>query len=247
MASQDSSFETLPGRDLRELRRHARYIVGDQSRADAMADQTIAIMAGKPIRSKSKERPKLRNLRAFYHLHNDLLQSDLDVAFSVLSLETLEGFSALQVQDILDASETRPIPAMIKARRKVPKPFNRRVMIIEDEALLAMELSETITLNDNLIVGIARTRAQAIECAKRVAPDLIISDLSLADGSSGLHAISSMKDSNVRCPVIILTGTPELVLRGDAGEPAYILEKPHTEDQLLLMMSLALRDGALQS
>ena len=92
------------------------------------------------------------------------------------------------------------------------------------------------------IVGIARTRAQAIECARRVAPEIVITDLSLADGSSGLDALIGFGDLVTKHVVVILTGSPQLALSGREGEPTFILEKPHTEAQLLLMCALAVRE-----
>ncbi len=242
MAAEKSAFEVCENRDLQELRRHARYIVGDRERADLMAAETIAIMSGTPARMIANERPKQRNLRAFYHLNPGILQSQTGLAFSVLSLEILEGFSALQVLDILDLKQTQAVPAKVTARKLVQRPAGQRVMIVEHEALLAMEISEILTFNGNIIVGIARTSAQALECAKRVQPDLCFTGLHLADGSSGLETLVDFNGLTKCGPVIMLTSDASSVLRGVDPEPSFILEEPYTEEKLILMMALALKD-----
>lgn len=125
-------------------------------------------------------------------------------------------------------------------KRRIPDK-KQRILLIEDETLLAMDLCHIITENGNSIVGVSRTRAEAIEAALRSEPDVIVSDLALADGSSGAEAVWVIETQSKRIPVIILSGTPDLVLSDNPNGPTYVLAKPHVPEQLQLMMALAFR------
>jgi CheY-like chemotaxis protein len=69
------------------------------------------------------------------------------------------------------------------------------------------------------------THAEAIALIKKVKPGLILSDIQLADGSSGLDAVDEMLRS-FDVPVIFITAYPERFLTGNRPEPAFLIAKP---------------------
>ena len=90
------------------------------------------------------------------------------------------------------------------------------------------------------ITGIARTRAEAIALGRADAPDLILADIQLADNSSGIDAVNDLLTELGHRPVIFITAFPERLLTGDKPEPAFLISKPYTEDQVISAVSQAM-------
>ena len=63
------------------------------------------------------------------------------------------------------------------------------ILIIEDEPLIALDIEDTITSLGHRSVGIAHTHKEAVRLAKEKHPQLVLSDIQLADGSSGMDTI----------------------------------------------------------
>ena len=68
-----------------------------------------------------------------------------------------------------------------------------RVLLVEDEALILMELEALVEDAGHLVVGTAMRCDEAIELARTVRPDLALVDLRLADGGSGLVVAEALK------------------------------------------------------
>jgi CheY-like chemotaxis protein len=75
------------------------------------------------------------------------------------------------------------------------------------------------------VIGVARTHAEALALAKKKRPGLILADIQLADGSSGLDAVNELLGS-FEAPVIFITAFPERFLTGRRPEPAFLIAKP---------------------
>jgi response regulator of citrate/malate metabolism len=66
------------------------------------------------------------------------------------------------------------------------------VLIIEDEPLISMQLEDLVRSLGHDVCGMAATRTQAREIATRETPGLVLADIQLADGSSGLDAVDDI-------------------------------------------------------
>jgi DNA-binding response OmpR family regulator len=82
------------------------------------------------------------------------------------------------------------------------------VLIIEDEPLISMQLEDLVRSLGHDVCGMAATRTQAREIAMRETPGLVLADIQLADGSSGLDAVDDILKL-VDVPVIFITAYPE--------------------------------------
>lgn len=109
------------------------------------------------------------------------------------------------------------------------------VLLIEDDLLIAEAVRAQVETMGHHCSCIAATAEHAIESAFSVTPDLIISDIKLADGTSGLNATRQINES-VPVPTIYLTAFPELVLTGASHEPEFVLSKPYLPTQLEALM-----------
>ena len=85
----------------------------------------------------------------------------------------------------------------------------------------------------------ARTHAEAIKLAGSNRPGLILADIQLADGSSGLDAVNELLRS-FEVPVIFITAYPERFLTGDRPEPAFLIAKPFQPSTVSAVISQAL-------
>ena len=79
-----------------------------------------------------------------------------------------------------------------------------RILIVEDEALVAMEIEGMIEMMGHEPVGHADDLASAIESAESAQPDLALVDIQLSRGSSGLDVAAALKERGV--PVMFVTG-----------------------------------------
>ena len=71
-------------------------------------------------------------------------------------------------------------------------------------------------------------------------PELILSDIQLADGSSGIDAIDDIMRVAEGVPVIFITAFPERLLTGDRKEPAFVITKPYSQEQVQSAVSQAM-------
>jgi CheY-like chemotaxis protein len=113
------------------------------------------------------------------------------------------------------------------------------VLIIEDEPLIAIDIQMLVEELGHRVVTIARTHGEAVTAAEEMKPGLILADIQLADGSSGLEAVNQIL-SNFSVPVIFITAYPERFLTGTPPEPAFLITKPFGVDSLKAVISQAL-------
>jgi DNA-binding response OmpR family regulator len=108
------------------------------------------------------------------------------------------------------------------------------ILIIEDDALLAMKLQylvEDLGASSSLI---ATSQSHAVAQAKRYPPDVIIADLHLGDGL-GVEAVRLIRAADTGPPVVYVTGDPEEARRLDPG--ALVLSKPLREFELIAALA----------
>ncbi|MCX7899971.1 MAG: response regulator, partial [Methylocystis sp.] len=80
---------------------------------------------------------------------------------------------------------------------------------------------------------------EAVAAVGDSAPGLILADIQLADGSSGLEAVDEILGA-FSVPVIFVTAYPERFLTGAPPEPAFLVAKPFSVDSLKAVISQAL-------
>ena len=85
----------------------------------------------------------------------------------------------------------------------------------------------------------ARTHREAVAAIGEAKPGLILADIQLADGSSGLDAVNDILGA-LSTPVIFITAYPERFLTGAPPEPAFLVTKPFSVDSLKAVISQAL-------
>lgn len=248
------------GANLPLLRRYARALTGSQRTGDAFVRQTLeAALADSSLKASLSE-GRVALYRAFNKVwsgtrleevgdgdpareHEATVQERLravtPLARQALLLTTLEDFSNAEAARILDRSEDEVAQLVGEAIAEIDRETATTVLIIEDEPLIAMQLEDLVTGLGHEVCGTAATRTQAQEVMSRTTPGLVLADIQLADGSSGLDAVDDILALS-SIPVIFITAYPERLLTGDRPEPTYLVTKPFRETTVRAAISQAL-------
>lgn len=127
--------------------------------------------------------------------------------------------------------ETANSPRMKRQRRALD------VLVIEDEAIIAKDLELIVSDLGHRVIGPARTQQEAIELAVKTRPAVVVADVKLADGSSGILAVNEMLKS-VDAAVIFVTAVPQWLQTGEL-EPVLVIPKPYTVEEIKSAVSKA--------
>lgn len=154
-------------------------------------------------------------------------------------LIAVEDFSEQEAMEILDVDEITFKELLAEASRDISEQVATRIMIIEDEPLIAMDIEQMVQGLGHQVVGIARTHDEAVKLFKKEKPGMILADIQLADGSSGIDAVNDILKDNL-LPVIFITAFPERLLTGQRPEPTFLVTKPFNPEMLKALISQAL-------
>jgi CheY-like chemotaxis protein len=154
-------------------------------------------------------------------------------------LASLEGFETAEVAKALDCPIEEAAGLIDSASKEIADQIRTDVLIIEDEPFIALDLQTLVEELGHHVIGIARTHREAIKSIETHKPGLILADIQLADGSSGLEAVNQIL-GNMEVPVIFITAYPERFLTGQPPEPAFLITKPFGVDSLKAVISQAL-------
>lgn len=239
------------------LRRFARALCGSQKSGDAYVVATLEALVADPDAFPATMSPKVGLYHLFMaswssiRLNTETSPTDEISAaqrnISMLTprsrqaflLRTVEGFSVADAAAILGVTEEEIEALVREAGREIAERVATDVLIIEDEALIAQDIEFIARDLGHRVIGVARTHREALELAKRQRPGLILADIQLADGSSGLNAVNEMLES-FDAPVIFVTAFPERLLTGERPEPAFLISKPYKVDTVKATISQAL-------
>lgn len=106
-----------------------------------------------------------------------------------------------------------------------------RIIVVEDEALVALEIESFLGAAGHAVVGVVEDRVSAAELAQQVGPrpDLALVDVRLAGGASGLQVAADLAALDI--PVLFVTGNCPASY--DQRIAVGCLQKPFTEGELL--------------
>ena len=90
-----------------------------------------------------------------------------------------------------------------------------RVLIVEDELIIAIDVEASLAEEGHQVVGIARESETALALGRRLRPDLALVDIQLVDGETGPEIARHLKDMGV--PVLFMTADPDKLPDGMAG------------------------------
>lgn len=227
------------------LRRYARALTGSQASGDAYVAATLESLIASPKMLESVSNQRVALYRLFTKIWNSVKVNDKSDIIEPNSNSTpqqhltqitplprqafllvaLEGFSEEDAAQILDCDLPVLRGLVEESGRELAAEIATDVLIIEDETFIAMDIEALVESLGHRVIGIARTHSEAIALAGKKPPGLILADIQLADGSSGLDAVNELLNS-FEVPVIFITAYPERFLTGKRPEPAFLIAKP---------------------
>ena len=241
------------------LRRFARALSGTQAAGDAYVAATLETILADPDCFDSELDPKIALYRLFLrNWRNVPVNRGADPAIfgdeaganrnlAAISLEpriafllnAVESFSPKEIAQTLGLSENKAADLIERAGREISDQIRTKVLIIEDEPLIALDIQTLVEQLGHDVTTIARTHTEAVRGALKSRPGLILADIQLADGSSGLDAVNEILGIQ-EVPVIFITAFPERFLTGQAPEPAFLITKPFSAESVKAVISQAL-------
>ena len=242
--------------DLPYLRRYARSLTGEQTRGDTYVRATLEAILHGDTELDPEQTPRVALYRVFHAIWDTsgaTLEQDVqvtlkpDVTLQKMSpsnrkaflLTTMEGFSIDDTSEILTVSQETVVSDVAAAHTEIDAALKTRVLIIEDEPIIAMDIEALVSDLGHEVIAVARTRSEAVALARSERPGLILADIQLADDSSGIDAVKDiLTDYDV--PVIFITAFPERLLSGERPEPTYLITKPFKPDTVKATIGQAL-------
>ena len=245
------------GPQLPLLRRFARALSGSQESGDAYVVATLEALIVDSSRFSTSVPVRQALYKAFVQLWSsnarerrsptEPLASAVDRHLGALTplprqaflLRTIEGFSVDETAWILEKSVEETTRLIGAAAREIAGQVKTSVLIIEDEPIIALDIEAIVRDLGHEVIGVARTHNEAVALATNRQPGLVLADIQLADGSSGLEAVNSILQQTT-LPIIFITAFPERLLTGEKPEPAFLITKPFQPEAVTAAISQAL-------
>jgi DNA-directed RNA polymerase specialized sigma24 family protein len=241
------------------LRRFSRSLTGSQQSGDAYVAAVLETLIADPAKFEAAPNPRAALYRTFCRLWESIslnmkypesgseweasanrhLSGIAPKAREAFLLMAVEGFGKDEIGIILARSPSEVEALLDEASRDIVGQVATDVMIIEDEPIIAMDLETLMESLGHRVTGIARTEKEAIRLASSKRPGLVLADIQLADGSSGIDAVNKML-RNFEVPVVFITAFPERLLTGVKPEPAFLITKPFMPEMVKAVVSQAL-------
>ena len=243
---------------LPRLRRYARALTGSQASGDAYVGAMLEALIADPAAFNSSTDPRVEAYRVMSSMWSSLdinlegtasdaweksasrkLEALTPLARQAFLLVSVEDFTVNEAAIILGKSPDEMSGLLDQASHEIAEQVHTRVLIIEDEPLIAHDIETLVEDLGHEVLGVARTRTEAVELAGKTEPGLVLADIQLADGSSGIDAVNDIiKTFDV--PVIFITAFPERLLTGEKPEPAFLITKPFVPEMVKAIISQAL-------
>ncbi|WEX88040.1 response regulator [Sinorhizobium garamanticum] len=253
------SLSTRIAPHLPYLRRYARAVTGSQAAGDAYVAAVLEALIEDVSLFPTASNDRIGLYKLFCSLFDklDIDRAQLTSPFawernaaanlSVIApaprqaflLIAVEGFSTSEAAEIMNLDPGAFATLLADASQEISRQVATEVMIIEDEPLIAMDIEDMVTSLGHRVTGIARTYREALELYRTTSPKMVLADIQLADGSSGIDAVNDIL-AETTVPVIFITAFPERLLTGKKPEPAFLVTKPFNPEMVKALISQAL-------
>lgn len=242
------------------LRRYARALTGSQARGDEYIRVCLEVLVEEPHRISLGEDMRLQLYRLFHDIWLPIARvqptpvtpTGRSIAArlealpprerQVLLLTALEGFPVDDAASVMRISPQEAASLLETAWTEVNRQLATTVLVIEDESVIAIDIAGIVRELGHTVVGIAGSEREAVSIARAKKPGLVLADINLGAGGSGIDAVGKILQS-MTVPVIFVTAFPERLLTGDRPEPTYLVTKPFEPDTLKATISQALSNA----
>lgn len=253
------SIATSIGPHLPHVRRFARALTGSRARGDGYVLAMLETLITETSIYDEALPPRCATYKAFLRVWSAMplnhgrepildgvpgptdrrIESLSHKARQAFLLATVEELSIAEIAAIMGTDEVQVTRLIDEAGREIAEQITARALIIEDEPLIALDLEHIVSDIGHHVVGVARTKDEATSMAERVKPGIVLADVQLADGSSGVDAVNEILGGS-DIPIIFITAYPERLLTGHGAEPTFIITKPFRAEMVKAVVSQAL-------
>ncbi len=243
---------------LPNLRRYARALTGNQIAGDNLIAAVLQALVENPARLSPDLPIKVAIYRLFLKIYNQESpdaaapraseeETAADRRLSRLSplprqaylLRALEGFSVEDAANALSLNTDEVAELIAQANQEMMRQVATDVLIIEDEPMIALDLKEIMTSLGHNVTAVARTHHEAVAAIAAQPVGLVLADIQLADGSSGIEAVNDILGI-LGVPIVFITAYPERLLTGERPEPTFLITKPFAPENVKAITSQAL-------
>lgn len=126
--------------------------------------------------------------------------------------------------------------------------LGKRALIVEDESLIAEELSERLSQLGFLVIAAVGSAEEGVEIATRERPDLVLMDIRLKGKKDGIEAAVEIR-SRADIPIVYLTAYSDRITvdRAKGTDHDGFVLKPFRERELQATIGVALQRFALRT
>ena len=240
---------------LPKLRRYARAVTGDQS----SGDDCVALMLERLGLSSAADQATTAKVTLYRELADCLAvfaqahgsqddgQDALSRRLKGLSIVSRQAMLLTNLEGLTDeesAAVLRLTPEDFKqqlqsARSDIAQQLCTDVLIIEDEFFISRDLARIVTSLGHRVLARARTHSEALAAVAKKPPGLVLADVHLADGSSGIDAVMDIVRT-FEVPVIFITAYPDRLLTGLRSEPTFLISKPYRVEEVKAVIGQSL-------
>ncbi|OYY72888.1 response regulator [Sphingomonas sp. 28-63-12] len=244
------------------LRRYARALTGSQSHGDHYVRATLEAIVAAPEEFPRDVDPRLGLYRTFQviwastnldgrgheltviggdpeSIARARLARMTPLSRQALLLTAMEGFTPEDAAFLIDVDPSTLDSLVSDALAEIEKQTRARVLIVEDEPIIAMDIETIVRDLGHDVTGVAVTRDEAVALAMEDRPGLVLADIQLADDSSGIDAVKDIL-AQFAVPVIFITAFPERLLTGERPEPTFLITKPFQRSTVKAAIAQAL-------
>ncbi|MBL8650600.1 MAG: response regulator [Sphingopyxis sp.] len=241
------------------LRRYARALTGSQQHGDNFVHTMLEVIVAAPDEFRTDDGIRIDLYRTFHRIWESAFiedgEADDETAFvraatrrlsrltplgrQILLLTALEGFSNEEASLITGTDDATVAILLGEAVEDLERESRTSVLIIEDEPLIAMDLEQIVRDLGHEVAGVATTHADAVAAFANSDAGLVLADIQLADGSSGIDAVQDIL-AIAPVPAIFITAFPEKLLTGNRVEPTFLISKPFRENTVRAAISQSL-------
>lgn len=223
------------------LRRYARASTGDTQLGDSCVENVLKFVLAQSLEADF-DTGQYNRVGLFALLNDELERSSPSQsakARRALLLSAVEGFEEPAICRILAVKPHELQILLDMAEKAFAETTATRLLIIEDEPLIAARLKRLAEELGHQVIGIADTASRAIALGQEHMPDIVLCDINLADGSLGTDAIAEMNLAD-NIPVVFITAYPDRYLSTFNEGPSYLITKPFDVDYLKAVIGHAL-------
>ena len=238
------------------MRRYARALTGEQGAGDAYVRATLEAIAAGEASLPANLTPRVALYQVFHTIWGGTgarLEAPNDEADDAsrrllripprsrqaFLLTALEGFNPAEASEILGAPPTEIESLIGEAQAEIDAELATQVLIIEDEPVIAADIEALVRELGHEVMDVAATRREAVDAVDQSRPGLVLADIQLADGSSGIDAVKDIL-GRFDVPVIFITAFPERLLTGERPEPTFLITKPFQPETVKAAIGQAL-------